>query len=311
MRSNQKYLTEMHSYIKELQELTPDDRFQMTQQALLDMQNMVEIFKNLRNKAEANKEEFKKLATDREAENSKLHYENSKLVRQLELRDASLAKERNSNKQLEVQLTNSKQQAFEHMQEEAALRRRVKFIEEESAMKSDEIHRLDNHSKNLHAQVEKQSSEIRNLKRLLQQAQNQRTDAEKEAKSLNKEVRISRKVEKQAWHTASDTRKRILDGLDEAIMMNPNHFNVRLFLSTPSLWTLVKGGLHHFEVHRTFNQILTTNAKLSATGIQLARTQRQEGYCRKVSQPVRPLTACRSYGPHASAPHQQIKMSIH
>mmetsp|Transcript_12017 Transcript_12017/g.18828 ORF Transcript_12017/g.18828 Transcript_12017/m.18828 type:complete len:274 (-) Transcript_12017:843-1664(-) len=225
MRSNQKYLTEMHSYIKELQELTPDDRFQMTQQALLDMQNMVEIFKNLRNKAEANKEEFKKLATDREAENSKLHYENSKLVRQLELRDASLAKERNSNKQLEVQLTNSKQQAFEHMQEEAALRRRVKFIEEESAMKSDEIHRLDNHSKNLHAQVEKQSSEIRNLKRLLQQAQNQRTDAEKEAKSLNKEVRISRKVEKQAWHTASDTRKRILDGLDEAIMMNPNHFN--------------------------------------------------------------------------------------
>lgn len=225
LKSQHIYLQEMSSFLRDLEHMTPVQRFARTQEALLDMQKIVSVHKSMREKSDAEAESYRKYALDQEAEASRLKVENLRLRRGVEMRDAANAREKATTHALKEELVAVKQVAFDRGQQEAVFRRKIKQLEDDVSSLAADRSRLQSAVASLQQQLEMKDEALRKEQLVLNQTRNARNEAEKKVKELEKEVRVTRMVEEKAWSNASDARKKLLDGLDEALMMNPNHFS--------------------------------------------------------------------------------------
>jgi len=77
----------------------------------------------------------------------------------------------------------------------------------------------------LSSDLTQSQAHVRRLEKQIANSQSQEIEIEKKLKASQRELNATRKMEKEAWNATQRTRTNIIDGIDEALLMNPNHFN--------------------------------------------------------------------------------------
>lgn len=221
----ERFLSEMHSFMREMQHMTPVMRFEMTQKALLDMQEMVNVHKAMREKTERESREIYKRFQDAEDRSSKLTIENRRKETMLELREEKITDLNQKNKRLTHDLETTTEKLDDMRQKKHALERHLERKTAECERQAEEIVVLKEKNAHLTEELRDETAHRKRLEKQLSEEQNRGVELNRELKATNRELRVQQAQERAAWEATQKTRQSIVDGIDEALSLNPNHFS--------------------------------------------------------------------------------------
>mmetsp|Transcript_46229 Transcript_46229/g.112550 ORF Transcript_46229/g.112550 Transcript_46229/m.112550 type:complete len:299 (+) Transcript_46229:149-1045(+) len=225
MRSTQEFMKEMNVLISTVHTLTPTQRFEKTSKALRDMQAMLSQHKQGQERAYAAMQEAITRGNELQERNSKLAVENEKLRRFVATRDERIAKDRVKLNELDAALAGAVEETKKFQQDAHQLSRKLETSEKECARQRQAVEVLEGQCGEFKALIAEQKVRTKKLEEELFQAQYQKKEVDRAVRDMRKEVAVTRAVEMKAWDAAIDTRSRLLDELDSALLQNPNHFS--------------------------------------------------------------------------------------
>mmetsp|Transcript_30812 Transcript_30812/g.73208 ORF Transcript_30812/g.73208 Transcript_30812/m.73208 type:complete len:295 (+) Transcript_30812:117-1001(+) len=224
--SPQKFMHKIHEHISLISSMPAQKRFEMTQTALLDMHEVVEVHAGMRKRAEAEAAAAKKNKIDLEIEVSRVRAENTRLEKAMALREEALAVERARGKILNQDLSAMTTRSSEHRESAAMFKHQLQKSEEDRHKQAALIQKLQKSEEDLTVKAADQESLIKRLEMKLDMNRERLEKVGKDNKALLHKSEVTQIAEKNAWESASGARMRIVDDIDEALLTNPNHFNV-------------------------------------------------------------------------------------
>ncbi|KAJ1489208.1 hypothetical protein T484DRAFT_2019203 [Baffinella frigidus] len=161
--SPQKFMHKIHEHISLISSMPAQKRFEMTQTALLDMHEVVEVHAGMRKRAEAEAAAAKKNKIDLEIEVSRVRAENTRLEKAMALREEALAVERARGKILNQDLSAMTTRSSEHRESAAMFKHQLQKSEEDRHKQAALIQKLQKSEEDLTVKAADQESLIKRL----------------------------------------------------------------------------------------------------------------------------------------------------
>mmetsp|Transcript_56363 Transcript_56363/g.133156 ORF Transcript_56363/g.133156 Transcript_56363/m.133156 type:complete len:146 (+) Transcript_56363:96-533(+) len=114
----------------------------------------------------------------------------------------------------------------EHRESAAMFKHQLQKSEEDRHKQAALIQKLQKSEEDLTVKAADQESLIKRLEMKLDMNRERLEKVGKDNKALLHKSEVTQIAEKNAWESASGARMRIVDDIDEALLTNPNHFNV-------------------------------------------------------------------------------------
>jgi len=224
-KSTQQFLKDMNDFMCNVATLTPAKRFELTQKALRDMNALMTSARRDQEAAWLAAREADMRTQVLSEQSSKLRSENERLKKFLHMRDEKLQKEKDKSKLVNEELKVVTSQLSEITQRYTTLQRRLDHAVAEVETKAKEYLEMQGKYREAKRIGMEQKRKIAQLEDSVFEKHNGKLEAEKMAEKSKKELGIAKHVESMAWSATVKTRGELLERLDTALMLNPNHFS--------------------------------------------------------------------------------------